>query len=162
MLLPKHLSAVGLLLSVVIASMHFSSCSTHGITMPPDRRTAPMDIALDTAGERMFYRGTALIPRGFNSDEPFDLGIQLSPWGNPPSNEASRKAAVVLANEFAGKGRYQLCGERTGEITFAGQRFQLRGLINDDGKELDGEWFLDGVEGGGFRVVPKGYLFAGD
>ncbi len=121
-----------------------------------------MDIALDTAGERMFYRGTALIPRGFNSDEPFDLGIQLSPWGNPPSNEASQKAAVVLADEFAGKGRYQLRGQGTGEITFAGQRFQLRGQINDDGKELDGEWFLDGVEGGGFRVVPKGYLFAGD
>ena len=162
MLLPKHLSPVGFLLSVVITSMHFSSCSTHGTTMSPDRRTAPMDIALDTAGERMFYRGTALIPRGFNSDEPFDLGIQLSPWGNPPSNEASQKAAVVLADEFAGKGRYQLRGQGTGEITFADQRFQLRGLIGDNGKELDGEWFLDGVEGGGFRVVPKGYLFAGD
>ena len=121
-----------------------------------------MDIALDTAGERMFYRGTALIPRGFNSAEPFDLGIQLSPWGNPPSNEASQKAAVMLADEFAGKGRYQLRGQGTGEITFAHQRFQLRGLIGDNGKELDGEWFLDGVEGGGFRVVPKGYLFAGD
>ena len=121
-----------------------------------------MDIALDTAGERMFYRGTALIPRGFHSDQPFDLRIQIVSWGNPPANEASQKAAVVLAKEFVGKGRYQLRGGAKGVISFDGLRFQLRGLVQNNGQELDGEWFLDGVKGGGFRIVPKGYLFLGD
>ena len=121
-----------------------------------------MDIALDTAGERMFYRGTALIPRGFHSDQPFDLRIQIVSWGNPPANEASQKAVEVLAEEFVGKGRYQRRDASTGEIIFDGLRFQLRGMVHNGGKELDGEWFLDGVKGGGFRIVPKGYLFLGD
>jgi hypothetical protein len=121
-----------------------------------------MDIALDTAGERMFYRGTALIPRGFNSDKPFDLRIHLAPWGNPPANETSREARAVLAEKFDGQGRYQPRGKREGKVTFADQRLQLRGLIRNNGKELDGEWFLDGVEGGGFRIMPEGYLFPGD
>ena len=65
-----------------------------------------MDIVLDTAGERMFYRGTAMIPRGFHSRESFPLRIQLSSWGNPPANETSRKAAVILSDQFDERGRF--------------------------------------------------------
>ncbi len=162
MFLLKYLSRVGLLLSVGIAPVCFSSCSPHKTTVLSDRRTATMDIALDTAGERMFYRGTALIPRGFNSDQPFDLRVQLALWGNPPANEASQKAVEVLAEEFVGKGRYQRRDASKGEIIFDGLRFQLRGMVHNGGKELDGEWFLDGLKGGSFRIVPEGYLFPGD
>ena len=98
-----------------------------------------MDIALDTAGERMFYRGTALIPRGFNSDQPFDLRVQLALWGNPPANEASQKAVEVLAEEFVGKGRYQRRDASKGEIIFDGLRFRLRGIVHNGGKGEDWE-----------------------
>ncbi len=162
MSLPISFSSTLLLLSVVLTSIYCSSCSHHGETTLPDRTNATMDLALDTAGERMFYRGTALIPRGFNSDKPFDLRIRLAPWGNPPANETSREASAILAEKFDGQGRYQPGGKREGKVTFAGQRLQLRGVIRNNGKELDGEWFLDGVEGGGFRIMPEGYLFPGD
>ena len=62
-----------------------------------------MDFAVDTGGGRMFYRGTAFIPRGFNSSEAFDLDVQLSRWGNPPANETSRNADSVLTGKFTGK-----------------------------------------------------------
>ncbi len=136
-----------------------NSCASGPETAPTGNRQAAMDLAMDTAGERMFYLGTALIPRGFNADEAFELEIQLSRWGNPPANEASRQASRALRGEFSGRGRYQPLGNREGEIQFSGKRFQLRGVILEEGEELDGEWFLDGQHGGGFRITRKGYLF---
>ena len=80
-------------------------------------------------------------------------------YGNPPANETSRKAAVILSDQFDERGRFLPRTRGEGEIKLAGGSLQLLGLIRDKGKELDGAWFLDGVEGGGFRITPKGYLF---
>ena len=118
------------------------------------RATAEMDIALDTAGGRMFYKGTAAIPRGFNSSSAFSMDVQLTHWGNAPGNAASEQAARVLGEEFSKSGRYQPLGNGEGEIQLARGRIQLRGVILDEGQELDGDWFIDGQFGGGFRISP--------
>jgi len=149
----------GTLLSAGCLGLLLGSCATENGKAPTGGPKAPMDFAVDTGGGRMFYRGTAFIPRGFNSREVFDLDVQLSRWGNPPANEASRSAGSVLTGTFTGKGRYQPLGNGEGEIQLARGRFQLRGVILDDGQELDGEWFLDGRYGGGFRMTRKGHLF---
>ncbi len=149
----------GTLLSAGCLGLLLGSCATENGRPPTGGPTAPMDFAVDTGGDRMFYRGTAFIPRGFNSREVFDLDVQLSRWGNPPANEASRSAGSVLTGTFTGTGRYQPLGNGEGEIQLARGRLQLRGVILDDGRELDGEWFLDGRHGGGFRMTRKGHLF---
>ena len=155
----SHFSALRLLLGAVLICLHCTSCSPHRTQQSHHHGIATMDIVLDTAGERMFYHGTAMISRGFHSREPFPLRIQLSSWGNPPANETSRKAAVILSDQFDERGRFLPRTRGEGEIKLAGGSLQLLGLIRDKGKELDGAWFLDGVEGGGFRITPKGYLF---
>ncbi len=149
----------GTLLSAGCLGLLLSSCATESGRAPAKGAKAPMDFAMDTAGGRMFYGGTVFIPRGFNSGETFDLEMQLSRWDNPPTNEAGRHATSVLTGEFTGKGRYQPLGNDEGEIQLARGRLQLRGVILDDGQELDGEWFLDGRHGGSFRITRKGYLF---
>ena len=154
MLAPKEI-----LPAIICLFLLLNSCASNPELAPTGGRQAAMDLAMDTAGERMFYRGTALIPRGFNAEEAFELEIQLSRWGNPPANEASRQAGRALNEEFSGRGRYQPLGNQQGEIQFSGRRFQLRGVILEQGQELDGEWFLDGQHGGGFRITREGYLF---
>ena len=149
----------GTLLSAGCLGLLLGSCATENVRAPTGGPKAPMDFAVDTGGGRMFYRGTAFIPRGFDSREIFDLDVLLSWWGNPPANEASRNASSVLTGTFTGKGRYQPLGNGEGEIQLARGRLQLRGVILDDGQELDGEWFLDGRHGGGFRMTRKGHLF---
>ena len=149
----------GNLLSAGCLGLLLSSCATESGRVPVKDTKAPMDFAMDTAGGRMFYGGTAFIPRGFNSSEAFDLEMQLSRRDNPPTNEAGRHATSVLTGKFTGRGRYQPLGNDEGEIQLAGGRLQLRGVILDDGQELDGEWFLDGRHGGGFRITRKGHLF---
>ena len=147
----------GILLSVTGLSLVLASCATEG---GPGTSTAPMDFAMDTGGGRMFYKGTAFIPRGFHSSEAFDLEVHLRRWGNPPANETSQTVLHVLKNEFEGTGHFLPLGNGAGEIQFApGRRLQLRGAVLDEGQELDGEWYLDGKLGGGFRIVRKGQLF---
>lgn len=153
------LASKKILLAIACPFLLLSSCASNPQMAPAGVSNAAMDLAMDTAGERMFYRGTAFIPRGFNAEETFELEIQLSRWGNPPANEASRRASHTLNEEFSGRARYQPLENQKGEIRFSGGRFQLRGVVLGEGQELDGEWFLDGLHGGGFRITRKGYLF---
>ena len=159
MFFPTRFSSPGFGLCAIFLFLHCSSCTPRATAIPPGSANAPMDVALDTANQRMFYRGTAMIPRGFHSEQPFPLKIQLTSWGAPPANNASLQAAVILSKEFDGQARFQPLGGKEGRVSLAGGRIQLRGLIRDGGKELDGYWFLDGLEGGGFRITPRGYLF---
>ena len=154
MLAPKEI-----LPAITCLFLLLNSCASNPELAPTGGRQAAMDLAMDTAGERMFYRGTAFIPRGFNAEETFELEIRLSRWGNPPANEASRRASHTLNGEFSGRARYQPLGNQKGEIRFSGGRFQLRGVVLGEGQELDGEWLLDGLHGGGFRITRRGYLF---
>ncbi len=133
-----------------------SSCTGNG---PGDLVKAPMEIAMDSGGGRMFYKGTVAIPRGFHSREAFDLDVHLTSWGSAPANEVGVDAAKLLKENHKKKGRYQPLGNGEGEILLARGRLQLRGVIVDNGQELDGDWFLDGRHGGGFRIVRQGHLF---
>ncbi|MFM1560442.1 MAG: hypothetical protein ACKJSK_14090 [Roseibacillus sp.] len=144
----------GVALLVVIA---ISSCASQGSNS--DVAKASMDLALDTAGQRMFYKGTAAIPRSFNSTTSFEMDVHLAHWGNPARNEASAHAQTALGKDYKKGGIYQPLTNGEGLISLASGRVLLHGKVLDDGQELDGNWFIDGKLGGGFRIARKGYIF---
>lgn len=118
-----------------------------------------MDVALDSAGQRMFYRGTAFIPRSFNSATPFELDLDLALWGSAPELETSIFAQRALGGRYRGSGLYQPLAHGEGVVSLVSGRLLLRGRVLNDGQELDGHWFFDGKRGGGFRIAQKGSIF---
>ncbi len=118
-----------------------------------------MDVAMDIGGQGMFYKGTAEIPRGFNSPTSFALDITLAHWSHPYGRGLGYQVHQLLEDRFTAKGIYQPLRNGEGVISLASGRLLLRGKVLDGGQELDGEWFFDGKRGGGFRIARKGYLF---
>lgn len=118
-----------------------------------------MDMALDTAGNRMFYRGSAHIPRSFLSEDPFPLRLDLKSWGNAAENTPSQLAESLMTESFEEDANFQPLGDNRGVISAADGRLLFRGEIRKEGLELDGDWFLDGKYGGGFRITAEGVLF---
>jgi len=149
------LRAASAALSILLVPLLVSACASP----PPEVPTAAMDVAIDSAGQGLFYVGTAWIPRGFNSTTPFEMTFDLDSWGSPPVDETGARAAAALASGFPRRGTYQPLGNGHGTISFLDGRFQLRGEILDDGTELAGDWFLDHSPGGSFRIAQKGFIF---
>jgi hypothetical protein len=141
-----------LLLALVLVS-----CS--GISLSSSTPTAPMDVALDIGGQSMFYKGTAFIPRGFNSATPFEMDFDLKHGSHPWGGGIGFETHAVLGDTFKKRGTYQPLPNESGVISLASGRVLLRGMVRDEGRELDGEWFFDGKKGGGFRIARRGYLF---
>ncbi|NIP97291.1 MAG: hypothetical protein GWO24_29205 [Akkermansiaceae bacterium] len=148
--------AVALVLGTLAIALSLSSCS---VTPEPSTAKAPMDLAMDTGGERMYYRGKAFIPRSFNSATPFELDVEMAYWGNPAANDTGAHAHEALGEVHESAGIYQPLRSGQGVISLVDGRLLLRGRVLDDGQELDGEWFFDGKQGGGFRIAREGYLF---
>lgn len=148
----RLLIGLAALLSIVLAS-----CSTSSPT--PSKAKAAMDVAIDLGGQRIFYNGTALIPRGFNSPTPFKLEFDLAHWSHPADERIGFQTHKLLGDSFKKSGKYQPLANETGVISLSSGRVQLRGAVRDEGQELDGDWFLDGKKGGGFRIARKGYIF---
>lgn len=141
-----------------VPALCLSSCGVPSSPLP-DVPTVPMDAALDTAGEGMFYAGTARIPRRFSSPTPFEIEFDLSRWGSPPGNEASARATAALSGGFPGRATFEPLGDGRGRIPLLDGRLQLRGKILTEGKEFAGDWFFDNQPGGSFRIVEKGIIF---
>ena len=146
---------VGMLMIVVTVSAVTSCATKPGAKVPK----AAMDVALDSAGQRMFYKGTAFIPRGFNSATSFELEVDLSLWGAAPEFEPSSLVQSTLGARYRASGLYQPLAHGEGVVSLEAGRVLLRGEVGKKGQELDGDWFVDGKRGGGFRIARKGRLF---
>ena len=87
------------------------------------------------------------------------MDVHLAHWGNPARNEASAHAQTALGKGYKKGGIYQPLTNGEGLISLTSGRGLLHGKVLDDGQELDGNWFIDGNLGGGFRIARKGYIF---
>ena len=66
-----------------------------------------MDVALDIAGQGMFYQGTGHIPRSFNSATSFEMDFDLEHWSHPYGGGIGAQTHAVLGPAFKGPGTYQ-------------------------------------------------------
>lgn len=135
----------------------FAACSS--VPTLEETPKAPMDVAMDSGGEQMFYRGTAWIPRGFNSPTPFEVKMDITFWGVPAADETGRIAEGELGRRYEGTGTYQPLEDGEGVLSLLQGRLLLRGNVTDEGRELDGAWFFDGKPGGSFRIAQQGVIF---
>lgn len=118
-----------------------------------------MDVALDLGGRGIFYRGLGRIPRNFHSATSFKMDFDLAHGDHPAGGGIGTDAHAVLGDLFKGTGVYQPLENGGGVISLQSGRLLLRGLVSEDGMVLDGDWFLDGKPGGGFRIAPQGTIF---
>ena len=118
-----------------------------------------MDVALDINDQGMFYKGTAMIPRGFHSPAPFQIDFDLAHWSHPWGGGIGFDTHAILGDTFTKSGEYEPNGNGTGTVRLARGKVELRGSIQQGGTVLDGDWFFNGQRGGGFRIAPKGSIF---
>lgn len=154
---PRHWSRL-LIGAAALLSLVSASC-TNSTTPDASVPKAAMDVAMDIGGQGMFYKGTAMIPRGFNSATPFEMDFELTHWSHPFGKGIGFQTHELLGDSFTKSGTYQPLANESGVISLAKGRIELRGAVRAEGTELDGDWFLDGVPGGGFRIARKGYIF---
>lgn len=114
---------------------------------------------MDIQGQGMFYKGVAHIPRGFNSPESFEIDFDLTHWSHPYGGGIGFQTHAVLGTEYRERGTFQPLAPGTGVISLESGRLLLRGSVQEEGEEFEGEWFFDGKAGGAFRIARKGYIF---
>lgn len=143
--------------TTLLAVLALSSCAQ--VAPAPEVPTAPMDVALDIAGQGIFYKGTAHIPRGFNSATSFQIAFALTHGSHPYGGGIGFDAHAALGDTLNEAGIYQPLAGDTGVISLRAGRLLLRGTVGADGQALAGDWFFDGKPGGSFRIAREGTIF---
>lgn len=135
-----------------------TACGGRDSQKEPSASARKFDVSFDSANRTLFFTGRASTAGQFDSTIPFSLWFSLAADPLSAENEAARFLLDNHGPHITQRATYRPIEDGTAQIDLLNGRLTLRGRSKRNGQEFEGNWYFDGLPGGGFWIAPEGVI----